>query len=128
MMQTAPAAVSPKPSDVQHIANSPPDALSMAGIGTCAARWFSSQHAPLRLNRQRFDLRAEQALVGNAQPAADFAADVHLDQRKLLEVALVDLEKSGCRQFDRRASFRCTHRGAAWKQIHQRHLAEAVAL
>src|SRR4051794_12628106 len=99
----------------------------------CVSPWFrfrwsagSGQHTP-RLDRKGFNARAKQTLVGYAQPAADFTADVHLHQGELLEVLLVDLKKDPGGQLDRRAGLRCAYRCAARKQVHERHLAEAVA-
>src|SRR5262245_55649802 len=70
---------------------------------------------------------AKQALVGHSQSAADLASDVHLEQGKLLDILLVDLVEARGGQLDRRAFFDRHHRRASREQIHQRHLAEAIA-
>src|SRR5215471_12348311 len=81
----------------------------------------------VRLELDAVHVGAEQALVCHSQPAADFPPDVHLQQGELLDVLLVDLEEARGRQLDRRTLLNRHHRGAARTEVHQGHLAEAVA-
>jgi len=71
---------------------------------------------------------AEQPIIRFPEPSANFPAHVHLDQRKLLQILLVDLVEGGGGYMNCRAIFDCADGGAAWPEVHYRHLSEAVAL
>ena len=70
----------------------------------------------------------EQPIVSFSQPPGHFPAHVHLDQRELLEILLVDLMEVGCRKTDCGAIFDGADGGAARTEVHDRHLPEAIAL